>query len=114
MVVDKSACPMSPLQLRKLVESIQNAGNNLGTNIIDANLLSNFENSFSVMIDSDGDGTADKRIGATPMNISFVIDNQLLTYMGFQGFTLGLNPPIKKYRCTVILVNSKISKVVFN
>lgn len=113
-VVDKSACPMNPLQLRKLVESIQNSGNNLGANMTDANLLSNFENSFSVMVDSDGDGTADKRIGATPMNISFVIDDQLLTYMGFQGFTLGLNPPIKKYRCSVVLVNSKISKVVFN
>ena len=114
MVVDKSACPMNPLQLRKLVESIQNAGNNLGTNIIDANLLSNFENSFSVMVDSDGDGTADKRIGAAPMNIKYIIDNQPLSYMGFQSYTFSLSPPIKKYRCSVVLVNSKISKVVFN
>lgn len=113
IVIDKSACPMTAQQLAKLVNSIQVAGNTLGSNVCDANLLSNFENSFSVMVDSDGNGTEDKRIGASPMNIEFQIDSEKFTYQGFQSYTLSLVPPCKRYRCSVQSTNGRILKVIF-
>jgi hypothetical protein len=113
IVIDKSACPMTSQQLSMLVNSIQTAGNNFGSNICDANLLSNFENSFSVMVDSDGDGSLDKRIGASPMNIEFQVDSEKFTYQGFQSYTLSLVPPCKRYRCSVQSLNGRILKVIF-
>jgi hypothetical protein len=113
IVIDKSACPMTTQQLSMLVNSIQTAGNTFGSNICDANLLSNFENSFSVMVDSDGDGSLDKRIGASPMNIEFQIDSEKFTYQGFQSYTLSLVPPCKRYRCSVQSLNGRILKIIF-
>jgi hypothetical protein len=113
IVIDKSVCPMTAQQLAKLVTSIQVAGNTLGSNMTDPNLLSNFENAFSVMIDSDGNGTEDKRLGASPMNIEFQIDSQKFHYLGFQSYTFSLIPPVRRYRCSVVLTNGRISKVIF-
>jgi hypothetical protein len=113
IVIDKSACPMTSQQLSMLVNSIQTAGNTFGSNICDANLLSNFENSFSVMVDSDGDGSLDKRIGASPMNIEFQIDSEKFSYQGFQSYTLSLVPPCRRYRCSVQSLNGRILKVIF-
>jgi hypothetical protein len=113
IVIDKSACPMTSQQVAKLVKSVQDAGNIWGANLTDANLLSRFENSFSIMVDSDGNGTEDKKISTSYMNIEYQIDGQKFTYQGFQSYTLGLIPPVKRYVCSVMLTNGRISKVVF-
>jgi hypothetical protein len=113
IVIDKSACPMTSQQLSMLVKSIQTAGNILGSNICDVNLLSNFEISFSVMVDSDGDGSLDKRISVSPLNLEYQVDSEKFTYQGFQSYTLSLVPPCKRYTCSVQSLNGRILKVIF-
>jgi hypothetical protein len=112
-VVDKSACPCTPAEAQALKNSIQNAGNAIGANMTDYNLLSRFDNSFIVKVDSDGNGSLDKQIASNPANARFIINGKNLSYMEFQSEIFGLTAPVKRYTCTVSAVNCKISTVTF-
>ncbi len=101
-VVDRSKCPCSAEESAQLEASITNAGNALGRDLMNTQLLQNFENSFG-------------RIGSGIQSVKFSIPGRNnITYMQFISFIMGIEEgAAPRFTCNVIMTDCNVKLVIF-
>jgi hypothetical protein len=101
-VVDRSNCPCSSEENDQLRNSIISAGNALGKDVLNTQLLQNFENSFG-------------RVGTGLLGVKFDVPGRSnISYMQFQSYIMSFeedNAP--KLTCSLFISDCKVKKVVF-